>query len=61
MCIACLEYTKDKLTLSEFRSAFREMTEDDKAHFEEVEKLMKQYADDPEELKEQMRELLARS
>lgn len=60
MCIACLEYTKDKLTLGEFKAAFREMTEDDKAHALEVQRLMDEYASDPEELKKKMRELLTR-
>jgi rubrerythrin len=58
MCIACLEYTKDKLTLSEFKAAFREMTEKDKAHAQEVQRLLVQYANDPEELKKHMRALL---
>lgn len=58
MCIACLEYTKDKLTLGEFKAAFREMTEDDKAHAQEVQRLLEKYAGEPDELKRQMRALL---
>ncbi len=29
MCVACIEYTKDKLNLKELKAALREMTMDD--------------------------------
>lgn len=57
MCVACLEYTKDKLTVNEFRSALREMTQEDKAHREAVERLFQQYGQQPEELKKQLKAL----
>lgn len=57
MCVACLQYTKDKLNVNEFRSAMREMTIEDKAHGEAVKRLLEMYADKPEELKKRLKEL----
>ena len=57
MCAACIEYTKDKLNINEFSSALREMTQEDNAHAEEVSRLIKQYAGQPDELKKQLRAL----
>ncbi len=57
MCIACLEYTKDKLNISEFSFALREMTQEDKAHYEEVARLLKEFANQPEELKKRLEAL----
>ena len=61
MCIACIEYTKDKLTLNEFSSALREMSLDDKLHAEEVASLIQKYANDPKELKKRLDELEKKS
>ena len=57
MCIACLEYTRDRLTEGEFRSALRETTMEDRRHREEVERLMRELAGQPEELKKKLAEL----
>lgn len=59
MCIACLEYSKDKLTDKEFRSALRETTENDRRHFEEVERIFREAGNDPDKLKEKIRKLTA--
>lgn len=61
MCMACVEYTKDKLTLNEFSFALREMTWDDKKHADDVAALMKEFANDPDELKKQLKLLADRS
>lgn len=54
MCLACLEYTKDKLNVNEFAFALREMTQEDPAHFEEVKRLIEALKDQPEELKKRL-------
>ncbi len=59
MCIACVEYTKDKLNVNEFAFALREMTQEDQAHFEEVSKILKDFAGQPDEIKKRI-EALAR-
>ena len=50
MCAACIEYSKLRLTLNEFKSALREAAMDDPNHLAQVEELIKDYADKPEEL-----------
>ncbi len=40
MCVACLEFIKDKLTVNEFRSALREMTVDDPNHLSRVNQIL---------------------
>ena len=55
MCIACIEYTKDKLNINEFTSALREMTQEDKQHADDVAKLLKEFASQPEELKKRLK------
>ena len=57
MCIACLEYTKDRLNVNEFRSALREMTVENQRHLQEVERLFREFGSNPEELKKKLREL----
>jgi len=57
MCAACIEYTKDKLTIEEFGSALREMTQENKAHADAVNRLMKEYAGKPEQLKKELKDL----
>lgn len=57
MCAACIEYTKDKLTIQEFKSALKETTMDDRTHREQVEKLIENYGDDPDALKNILRPL----
>lgn len=57
MCIACIEYTKQKLTVGEFKSALRETTAEDEKHRKEVAKLLEQYSSDPDELKKQLEKL----
>jgi hypothetical protein len=51
MCVACIEYMKDKLNANEFRSALREMTVEDPEHAVAVAKIMEKYAGQPDEIK----------
>ena len=57
MCVACIEYMKDKLTDREFRSALRETTVEDPRHLREVEKIFQENADKPEEIKKKLKDL----
>ena len=57
MCVACIEFTKDKLTVNEFSFALREMTQEDKEHFEAVSKILKEFAGQPDEIKRRLQEL----
>jgi hypothetical protein len=57
MCVACLEYTKDRLNVNELKGALRETTVNDRAHLEEVERLIREHAGKPDELKEKLRQL----
>jgi hypothetical protein len=57
MCAACIEYTKDRLTTQEFKSALRETTMEDRRHLAEVERLVREHAGSPEDLKKKLREL----
>ncbi|MBI3557625.1 MAG: hypothetical protein HY074_15295 [Deltaproteobacteria bacterium] len=57
MCIACIEFIKDKLTLKEFQAALGETSRDDKIHLEEVSELMRQNAADPKELRKSLEKL----
>ena len=58
MCVACIEYTKDKLNIGEFTSALREMTMEDKAHAEAVAKILKEFSGQPNELKKRLKALM---
>jgi hypothetical protein len=60
MCIACIEYTKDKLNAAEFTSALREMAWDDQKHADEVSALLKEFAGQPDALKGELAKLIAR-
>jgi hypothetical protein len=57
MCVACIEYMKDKLTVEEFKSALHETTTEDQRHFKEMEELIRIYGSDRKELKKRMEEL----
>lgn len=57
MCVACIEYIKDKLKIDEYKSALREMTVEDQAHAREVEQLFKDFGNQPDELKRRLRAL----
>lgn len=57
MCVACIEYTKDRLNLNEFNSALREMTMDDQKHAEEVARILKEFAGKPDEIKKHLEAL----
>ena len=57
MCIACIEYTKDKLNVNEFSFALREMTQEDKEHFDEVSRILKDFAAQPDEIKKRIKAL----
>ena len=51
MCMACVEYMKDKLTLNELKSNLRETTMGDADHQKAVEKIIQENAANPQELK----------
>jgi hypothetical protein len=57
MCVACIEYIKDRLNIDEYKSALREMTVEDQEHAREVEKLFKDFGAQPDELKKRLRAL----
>ncbi len=57
MCVACIEYMKDKLNVNEFRSALREMTQDDPEHAVAIAKIMEKYAGKPDEIKKAIKAL----
>lgn len=57
MCAACIEYTKDKLTVDEFKSALKEMTLESKQHVEAVQKLVRELASKPDQLKKELKNL----
>lgn len=57
MCIACIEYTKGKLTADEFRFALREMTVEQEEHFKAVNEIMEKFAGQPEEIKKRLGQL----
>lgn len=57
MCAACIEYTKDRLTTNELKSALRETTVDDRQHFEEVDKLIRESGTDTTGLKDKLKKL----
>ena len=59
MCVACLEYIRERLTPTEFKSALVEMTVDDVAHRQEVDRLIREYSNQPDELKKKIAELTA--
>ncbi len=61
MCAACVEYTKDKLTIDEFGSALQEMTREDKAHADAVNQLIREYSGKPEQLKKELQKLPGKS
>ncbi len=57
MCVACNEYIKDRLTSTEFKSALKEASMDNPTHKEQVEGLIKEYGEQPEELKKLLKPL----
>ena len=58
MCVACIEYTKNKMTTNELKSALRETTRSDSGHQAEVEKLIREN-ENPDDLKDKLRKLSA--
>lgn len=57
MCVACIEYAKGTLKVNEFKSALREMTVEDKAHAEEVARILREFANDEAEIKKRLKAL----
>jgi hypothetical protein len=51
MCVACIEYIKDHLNAAELKGALRETTVDDAEHRQEVERIMREHANNPQDLK----------
>ena len=51
MCAACVEYSKEKLTLDEFKSALKEAAVDAPVHQKNVERLIKDYGNQPDVLR----------
>ncbi len=54
MCVACIEFLKDKLTLKEFQSALKETTIDDPKHLSEVSQSIRDAGDDLDEVKRKL-------
>jgi hypothetical protein len=57
VCAACVEYTKDRLTTNEFKSALAETTREDRDHREEVERIIQENSEKPDELKQKIKDL----
>ena len=57
MCVACIEYAKGTLNVNEFKSALREMTIEDDEHFEEVARILADYAGKPDEIRRELKKL----
>ena len=58
MCIACVEFIKETLTVKEYQAALWEVTRNDEEHLTEVERLLRQSARDPEKLRRDLKTLL---
>jgi hypothetical protein len=54
MCIACLEFIKNTLTMKEYKSALWEVARDDENHLTELELLFKTAGNDSEKLRESL-------
>ena len=61
MCVACLEFLKDKMTVKEFRAALGETTRDDPKHLWEINQKIAESAEDTTRLKEKLIEELKKS
>lgn len=57
MCVACIEYMKDKLTDGEFKSALKETTIEDPKHLAEVEKILRDNSGRPADIKRELKTL----
>ncbi len=57
MCVACTEYIKNKMTTFELKSAVKEASRENPTHLGQVEKLIEEHSDDPEELKRLLKPL----
>jgi hypothetical protein len=57
MCVACVEYIRDRLTTDELKNALRETSAGDLAHREEVDRLIRELAGKPEELRKRLSEI----
>jgi hypothetical protein len=55
MCVACIEFIKGTLNVTEFKSALRETTMEDAAHLIEVERAMSSGSNDAEELRKKLK------
>lgn len=51
MCAACVEYGKEKLTIDEFKSALKEAAAENPTHKTQVERLIRDYGDQPDVLR----------
>ena len=61
MCMACVEYTKDKLTLNELKSNLRETTAGNPDHLRDVNRIIQDNGSNPKELKRLLEELNKKS
>lgn len=63
MCLACLEYIKGNLKLSEFKSAIREFTQDDstKTHAEELQTIIYDHNGNEDTLKGKLKNMPSNS
>lgn len=60
MCVACLEFLKDKMTVKEFRMALGETTREDPAHRQEIDQKITESAEDRDELKKELMKMLGK-
>lgn len=63
MCLACLEYIKGNLKLSEFKSAIREFTQEDatKGHAEELQTIIYDHSGDEDTLRTKIKTMSSNS
>jgi hypothetical protein len=58
MCIACLEFIKNTLTLKEYKSALWEVARENEEHLTELERLFKASGNDAEKLRDSLSQKL---
>ena len=57
MCVACVEFIKNKLNAKEFKSALREVARNDEAHLTEVEQVLQANPQDQDEARKKIADL----
>lgn len=57
MCVACIEYLKDRLTEGEFKSALKETTIEDPRHLAEIERIFRENQGNSDAIKRALKAL----